>query len=73
MTTNDHRSDEQPYVPPFIRRLIKDATEEEILKASENLRQYLLILYRIYREHGEDGILDAVLKEARAKAKRGAM
>lgn len=46
----------QPYVAPFIRRLMKDATEEEILQASENLRQYLLVMYDIYRRR-EDELL----------------
>jgi hypothetical protein len=30
---------ERPYIPPFVRRVMKDATEEEIQQAGENLRQ----------------------------------
>lgn len=43
-------SKDMPYVAPFIRRLMKDATEEEILEASENLRQHLKILYGMFVE-----------------------
>lgn len=52
MKNNNQQSvpSDQPYVAPFIRRLMKDATEEEILEASENLRQYLLVLYDMFLE-----------------------
>jgi DNA invertase Pin-like site-specific DNA recombinase len=36
------------YVPPFIRRLMPTASEAEISEAAENLRGYLLILYRAF-------------------------
>lgn len=41
---------DKPYVAPFIRRLMPDASEEEILEASENLRGYLKILYGLFLE-----------------------
>ena len=41
---------EPPYVAPFIRRLLRDATEAEIQEASENLRGYLLALYDLFLE-----------------------
>lgn len=41
---------DRPYVAPFIRRLMPDATEDEIVEASENLRRYLLIMYDIFLE-----------------------
>jgi len=37
----------QPYVPPFVRELMKDASEEEILEAVENLRRCIKVLYAI--------------------------
>lgn len=40
----------QPYVAPFLRRLMPDATEAEILGASENLHGYLRVLYRAFVE-----------------------
>lgn len=36
---------DQPYVAPFIRQLMPDATEHEIVEASENLRDLLYALY----------------------------
>lgn len=39
---------DQPYVAPFLRRLMKGASEEQILEASENLRGYLRAMYAIY-------------------------
>jgi hypothetical protein len=39
---------ETPYVPPFIRRLMPNASEEQIIEASENLRAYLKLLYGIF-------------------------
>jgi hypothetical protein len=41
---------EKPYVAPLIRRLMPNATEEEIVQASENLRAYLNVLYDIFLE-----------------------
>jgi len=43
------RKDEQ-YVPPFIRRLMPNASEQEIEQAAENLRAYLKLLYEIFLE-----------------------
>jgi hypothetical protein len=56
MKNNNHQPvpDDQPYVAPFIRRLMKDATEEEILEASENLRRYLNVLYDIFLRQEEE-------------------
>jgi hypothetical protein len=39
---------DQPYVAPFLRRLMTGASEEQILEASENLRGYLRAMYAIY-------------------------
>lgn len=38
----------KPYVAPFIYRLMPNASEAEILEASENLKAYLLVLYRAF-------------------------
>jgi hypothetical protein len=35
---------EEPYVPPFVRELMKGSTEDQILRATENLRQYLNVM-----------------------------
>lgn len=43
-----HMDHEKPYVPPFVRRLMPTATEAEIEEASERLRGYLMLLYRIF-------------------------
>jgi hypothetical protein len=37
------------YVAPFIRTLMPDATEDQILEASENLRGYLLAMQELRR------------------------
>lgn len=42
--------EEEPYIPPFIRRLMPNASEEEIIQAAENLRAYLKVLYGIFLE-----------------------
>lgn len=51
------REPTERYVAPFIRRLMKDASEEEIQEASENLRQYLLLMWRIYCRREEEGTM----------------
>jgi hypothetical protein len=38
------------YTPPFIRRLMPKASEEEIQQAAENLRAYIKVLYDIFLE-----------------------
>jgi site-specific DNA recombinase len=38
----------EPYIPPFIRRVMKDASEEELLQGTENLRRYFKALYAVY-------------------------
>jgi len=40
---------EEPYVPPFVRRVMKDATEEEVLEATARLQRYLKAMLAIYR------------------------
>jgi hypothetical protein len=40
----------EPYIPPFIRRLMPNSTEQEIEQAAENLRAYLKLLYEIFLE-----------------------
>ena len=41
---------DKPYIPPFIRRLMPSASEEELLRATNNLRRYLSVMYRLFRE-----------------------
>lgn len=53
MTNSDQEAD-KPYVLPFIRRRMPNATEEEILEANENMRQYLLLLWRIHLREEEE-------------------
>jgi hypothetical protein len=36
------------YVPPFLRRALKGATEEEIIAASETLRAYLRVAFEAF-------------------------
>jgi site-specific DNA recombinase len=38
----------ESYIPPFVRKLMCDASEPEIVQAAENLRAYLSVLYRVY-------------------------
>ncbi len=40
--------DEELYIPPFIRRLMPNASEEEIKEAAENLRGFVDALYRLH-------------------------
>jgi hypothetical protein len=60
--------EQKPYVAPFIRRVMKGKSEEEILEASENVRGYLRAMYQIYlrqqrvaRERGCLGTYNDVL------------
>jgi len=46
---------EEPYVPPFVRRVMKDATEDEILEATARLRRYLKAMYAIYQKKEGEG------------------
>jgi hypothetical protein len=39
---------EEPYVAPFIRRRMPNANTAEMQEASENLKSYLQVLWRIY-------------------------
>lgn len=43
----------QPYIPPFVRRLMKDASEEELLEATGRLSRYLNTLYEMFAEQQE--------------------
>lgn len=45
---------EPAYVPPFVRRLMKDASEEEILQASANLGRYVRALYKTFLQMEEE-------------------
>ncbi len=45
---------EKPYIPPFVRRLMKDATEEELFLATERLRRYLKAMYEIFLQQEEE-------------------
>ena len=45
----------EPYIPPFVRRLMPNATEEEIIEAVHHLREYLLALYRMFLEREARG------------------
>ena len=61
---------QQPYVAPFIRCLTKGATEKEIVEASENLRQYLLVLYDIGLERESKAALVIETSCSRNRRKR---
>jgi site-specific DNA recombinase len=39
---------EKQYVPPFVRHVMKDSTDQEIQEATENLRRYLMALYGMF-------------------------
>ena len=49
-------SDEQQYVPPFVRRLMPKASEEEIQQAAQNLSDYLKVVYEIFLEREARGV-----------------
>lgn len=36
------------YISPLVRRWMPDASKEEQIEASANLRRYLEVIYRIY-------------------------
>lgn len=63
----DYRSDEKPYVAPFIRRLMSNATEDNILEANENVRDLVCALYEVYLARIEAGTLEELLANARAE------
>jgi len=39
---------EETYVPPFLRRALKGASEEEIVSASETLRAYVRVAFEAF-------------------------
>ncbi len=56
-----------PKISPLVRELMPGATEEELQEATENLRAYLAVAYRIFRRleaeksgTNEDSDLDGV-------------
>jgi len=46
-------SQEDPYIPPFVRRVMRGATKEELLEATSRLRRYLKAMYGIYVQLAE--------------------
>jgi hypothetical protein len=44
----------QPYIPPFLRKKLKDASEQELEEATENLRRYLQALYRMFEKQEQE-------------------
>jgi site-specific DNA recombinase len=40
----------EPYIPPFLRRRLKGATEESLLEATDSLRRLLKVVLVIYRK-----------------------
>lgn len=60
------------YVPPFLRDLMKGATEEDIRQASENLRGYVQALYATFRRmQAEQVHSDSADPETRARFQVG--
>lgn len=51
-------NNDDPAVPRFIRDLMPNATEEELMQAERNFRGYILALYRgfIERVEREEGV-----------------
>lgn len=41
---------DEPYIPPFVRRAMRGATEADLLQATDNLRCYLKVMYALFRE-----------------------
>lgn len=70
-----HMQQGEPYIPPFIRELMPNATEEEIAEAAQNLRGYLSALYRIFlrREARErrERAADSATSKARGRFGEG--
>lgn len=59
-TTIVNMESDKPYVAPFIRRLMPNASEAEILEASETLRAYLMLLYGVFlRKEAEAQLADS--------------
>ena len=63
---------DKPYVAPFIKRLMPNASEPEILEASENLRAYLLLLYGVFlRKEAEAQLADSQSGDPDARFRLG--
>lgn len=59
---------DQVYVAPFIRKLMPDATEREILEASDNLRDLLYALYEAFLAcEAKQSSADSRAKEPRGR------
>jgi hypothetical protein len=50
--------DQKPYIPPFLRTLLPDANEHQLLQATENLRAYLVVAYGIFTRIESDESAD---------------
>lgn len=46
-----------PEISPLVRKWMPDASETELIEATENLRRYLGVVYRIYCRLKEEGKL----------------
>lgn len=38
----------EPYIAPFIRRVMPNASEAELVEAAANLKAYLRVLYQLF-------------------------
>lgn len=56
-------ADPSPYVPPFLPKRMKGASEPEILEAAENLRHYIVVMREIYKDLERSGKLTDVLAQ----------
>ena len=54
-----------PLVLPFVRKLLPNASEQELIEATENVRRYVFQLYRIAVRLQKEGKLPLPKKKRR--------
>ena len=61
---------EIPKISPAVRQWMPDATEEELIHATERLRGFLTVAYRIFRRLEAEGYYDATEEEQKHWSER---
>ena len=56
-----------PTIPSFIRRVMPEASEAELEEATENSKEYMIVVLGIYRRLKSEGTYEQVMDSWRAK------
>jgi hypothetical protein len=60
-----------PYIPSLVRRLMPNASEQELIEATENLRRFVCVAEKIYLEMKRNGTLPEGLKRLEGRGDVG--